>query len=248
MKGLAIGLIAIAGCGVNEYHQRMDAQRARIQELDDTNALLDDPIEMPTTQADIGKDVAAAWPFTVYLRLPKNFGTSPKDKTPYYVNFPFYRYTGPDPNYNLFVAAAFVAEADAKQDVLKFTSKNFRVYTRRAIEDYYAKSTKLKLALPDKIEERSEIVKPFAPYPDDSKPMRFLYHEYNDLGNKKTPEHTLFRVFIYEEEGKQVCIVEQRPLRVPNETFDKAIKACLRTLDIGPDAGNKRKKFTKSRP
>jgi hypothetical protein len=247
MKSLAIGLIVVAGCGVNEYQQRMDAQRERIQDLDDTNALLDDALEMPTVHADIGKEISPAWPFNVYLRLPKDFGTTPKEKTPYYVNFPFYRYGGADPGYNLFVAAAFVAESDAKQEVLKFTKGNFRVYTRRAVEDYYVKTTKIKLTLPEKIEERSEIVKPFTPYPDDLKPMRYLYHEYNDLSNVKLPGHTLFRVYIFEEEGKQVCIVEQRPLRVPNDNFDKAMKACLRTLDIGPDAASKRKKFTKTR-
>lgn len=240
---IAALLVGTAGCGVNDYQQRMEAQRLRIQDFDDTNALLDDPIETPTMQFGFAKELVPAWPFAMYLRLPKDYGRTPKDKSPYYENFPFFRYAGPEAGYAIFVAAASLVEADAKQDVAKFTAKNFRVYTRRAIEDYYAKTNMIKIALPDKIEERSEPVKPFTPYPEDLKPMRYLYHEYSDSSNKKAVENTLFRVYILEEDGKQACIVEQRPLRVANEAFDKAIKATLRSLDIGPDAAAKRKKF-----
>jgi hypothetical protein len=238
---LAIFVLTLCGCGVNEYQQRMDAQRARIQELDDTNALLDDPIEMPTVQAGVGKELGPAWPFPVFLRLPQGFGTTPKDNTPYYLHF--FRYAGADPSYSLFISAAWVADTEAKQEELKkFTSRNFRLYVRRAIEDYYFKTNKFKLTLSDKVEERNEIVKPFVNYPDDAKPMRYGYREYNDLANKALADHSLFRAYFMEDSGKQICIVEQRPLRVPNETFDKAMKASLRTLDVGPDAASKRKK------
>ena len=226
LRVVSLLLIATGACGVTEYHQRMDAQRARIQDLDETNALLDDPVEMLSMQYGVNKELSPAWPFPVYLRLPKDFGTTPKDKAPYFENFPFFRYTGPDPAYSVFIAAAHVADSEAKQSAANFTAKNFRFYIRRAIEDYYLKANKVKLKLPEKIEERNEIVKPFVAYPDEAKPIRYLFHEYNDTANKV---HGTFLCFAFTSWKKtaQVCIVEQRPAW-PAENFDKAMKAALR--------------------
>jgi hypothetical protein len=225
----------------------MDAQRARIKEMDETNALMDDPIEMPSMKFGLSKEMVPAWPYGVYLRLPTGFGTTPKEATPYYENFPFFRYSGNEPNYNLFVAAALIAESDAKQDVAKYVPKNFRAYIRKAIEDYYFKEKKIKLVLPEKVKEESEKVKRFVPYPEDDVRIVYTVYEYRDTSIKKIAEPSVFRVYLTAEENKQFCIVAHRPLGASNEQFDKAFKACLGTLDIGPDAASKRSQFTRTR-
>src|SRR6266704_2826576 len=96
---IVAALIGVGGCGLSDYQKRMDEQRARIQDFDDANRLLDDPIERPIIKAPDGNDFTdkAAWHFETFLRLPKGYGTREKDKTVYgqpkwpYV---FVRYTG----------------------------------------------------------------------------------------------------------------------------------------------------------
>ena len=242
----ALIVLAASGCGLRDYQSRMDEQRKRVQEIDEFHSLLDDPIEMPVMLYLNSKEEKPAWPFEIYLRLPKGYGMTPKDKTPYYI--PCFRYSGGDPAYSVFIAAANLVESDAKQDVGKYTAKNFRVYVKRAIEDFYVKTyDKFKLTLPEKVEERSDIVKSFALYPDEGKPMLFKIYEYYDTANVKTKDHSVFRVHLHEDGARQICIVEQRPLRMPNEAHDKAFRACLRTLDMSPEAATKRSQFKKAR-
>src|SRR5439155_9457336 len=104
MCGLAvIALTGASGCGLSEYQSRMDEQRTRLQNFDDNNRLLDDPIDMPRLKLkdkDGNPGEKLAWP-DVFLRLPKGYATTPKDKDPYgYVFlekqnlFPCYRYAG----------------------------------------------------------------------------------------------------------------------------------------------------------
>lgn len=245
-----IALFALAaGCGLPEYYTRMDAQRARLQEFDEVNSLLDDPIDMPTMPSITSKEEKPAWPFDVHLRLPKGFGTAPKEKTPYYINFAFFRYGGEDATYNLFVVAAFVAESDKKQETGKYYPKLFRNYVKSALEDYYAKNTtpKFLLRLPENVKERTETLPRFLPYPNEGKPLSYSVSEYTDVVNKNVATQSVFRVHVHEEDGKQVCIVEQRPLRGASDEFDKAVKACLRTLDVSTDAGAKRAQFRKAK-
>jgi len=249
-------LICASGCGLSDYQTRMDAQRVRIQEIDETNELLDDPIEMPTLQNATGKEDKLAWswrdetgrdfPVDVFLRLPKGFGTVPKDKNPYYTNFSFFRYAGAEPGFNIFLVAAFIAEADAKQGVSKYHPKSFRFYVRKSIEDYYVKTTKFNLVLPEKVEDRSETFKRLSHYPSDARPIVYTYYEYRDTNNNKTKDHSSFRVYLHQEGDRQVCLVDQRPLRSPNEAHDKAVTACLRTLDVSDDAAIKRRQFRKA--
>ena len=248
MSWIAVLMVA-GGCGLPEYYNKMDAQAARVREFDETNNLLDDPIDMPTMQTVTSKEEKPAWPFDVYLRLPRGYGTAPKDKNPYYINFAFFRYSGPGPSYNVFLVAAFVAESDKKQETGKYFPKLFRTYVKSAIEDFYARTSapKFSLKLPDTSKERTETMRRFSAYPEEGKSLSYSVYEYTDAANVKAAPQSVFRVHILEEESKQVCIVEQRPLRVVNEEYDKAFKLCLRTLDISTDAASKRAQFRKAK-
>src|SRR5579872_252464 len=91
LRNLLFGLLVLsaAGCGLSDYQNRMDAQRARIQKFDDAHQALGDPIDIPTLP---GK--GPSWPFDVYVRLPKSYVV---DKQPYGSNFGFFRYHGGEP-------------------------------------------------------------------------------------------------------------------------------------------------------
>src|SRR5437870_5684245 len=93
--------IGVAGCGLSDYEKRMDKHQ-RIVALDETSKLLEDPIEMPMLKKPGSKDdFEAAWPFDVYLRLPKGFGTTVKeqDKKAYDFTTPlFVRYSNNEPD------------------------------------------------------------------------------------------------------------------------------------------------------
>src|SRR5262245_12635119 len=95
---LAASVLASSGCGMNDYLSRMDAQRARIQEIDEINGLLDAPIEMPTMKIAATNEERPAWPFEVFLRLPKGYGAA-TDKKPTQENVPFFRFNGPEQDY-----------------------------------------------------------------------------------------------------------------------------------------------------
>ncbi len=244
---VALLLIGAGGCGLSDYQNRMDAQRTRVQKFDEINNLLDDPIQMPMVQIGVAKEDKPAWPFDIYLRLPSGFSTTPKEKTPYYINFAFFRYGGGDPAYNVFIVAAYVADPKKDQEIGKYHAKSFREYARAAIVDYYVKTQKFNLVLPDKVKPGIETAERVSMYPDDLKPILYETYEYRDTSNTKLTEHSVFRACFHESEGKQICIVVQRPLRAPNENFDKAIKACLGTLDMSSDAASKRAQFKKAR-
>ena len=79
-------ILSVSGCGLSDYESRMDAQRARVQKFDDANNRLGDPIAMPMIQVK-GGAAQPAWPFDIFLRLPKGYNFS---KT-YGKDWPFYR-------------------------------------------------------------------------------------------------------------------------------------------------------------
>jgi hypothetical protein len=269
---LAILLIGAAGCGLSDYQKRMDDSRKWVTEFDDANRALDDPIETPTLPLekpkdppkdakdlakDDPKDAKLAWLFDFYLRLPKGFGSMPKDKAPYLSPFPCYRYVGSEPGYDILIAANVVADRTAKDSeaIGKYYPDNFRFFVRLAIKEFYAKTNnKLDLKLPDKEKYEAKDFPVLSPFSDVKTRIVYQYVVYSDSGNPTIKEPTVFRVYIHEEPanvkdgnkepGRQIAIIVHRPLRTPNETFDKAIDACLGTLETS-EVVSKRSQYKK---
>jgi hypothetical protein len=266
---LAILLIGVTGCGLADYQSRMDAQRERVKEFDDANRALDDPIEIPMLPVekpkeplkdginDPGKDEAnPAWLFDFYLRLPKGFGKTPKDKIPYFSPFPCFRYSGNEPGYDILIVANLVAENAKEQKFGMSTRENFRLWVRMAVKDFYAKTNvaKLELKLPDKERHQAIDVKTLSPNSDVTTRILYQVSVYSDPGNPKVKEPTQFRVYIHDEPanakdgtpGKQIAIVVHRPRHSGDgkDAFDTAIDACLGTLDAN-EALSKRQQYKK---
>jgi hypothetical protein len=267
---IAMLLIGVAGCGLADYQSRMDAQRERVKEFDDANRSLDEPIEIPLLPSEKLKEpkddvkeqrteeANPAWLFDFYLRLPKGFGKTPKDKVPYFSPFPCFRYSGIEPGYDILIAAALVADPKTKEPEMfgKYTPDNFRSFLRVAIKDFYAKTNnKLDLKLPDKEIYQVIDVKMLSPFSDVTSRIAYQYIVYSDSGNPKIKEPSQFRVYLHEEPpnvkggirepGKQIAIVVHRPMRTSDDPFDKAIAACLGTLDAN-EATSKRQQYKKA--
>jgi hypothetical protein len=267
---LAFLLLAGVGCGLSDYQSRMDVQRERVKEFDDANRSLDEPIVIPSIQLSTGpkkdkdgpkddKEGINAWPFDFYLRLPKGYGATPKDKTPYFSPFPCFRYAANEADYDIFVAAAMAVDPKSKdkEEFGKYYPDNFRQFVRLAIKEFYFKTYKTELRLPAQDGYQMIEVKTLSPYSNVTTKIPYKYLAYAD-DYQKGKEPTMFRVYWYEESGapreggkdrdpgKQVAIIVHRPMRAQNEPFDKAIEACLGTLDVSSDAGNKRTQFRKT--
>jgi hypothetical protein len=261
---MLVGLLAlsVAGCGLSDYQSRIDAQRTRVQKFDEANQLLGDPVENPKMPPKSA--TAEAWPIDFFLRLPKGYV---RDKAPYYTNFPFYRYSGAEPGYNVFVAAALLIDPAAKERYGEYSAARFRELVRQAIDDYYFKTyksdqrfyaNKLKLFLPaEKIQYSSVEADLNTPYSDVAVKIPYASTIFTDKENKLQAHPVEFRVYLHEElgkeienagkrvklPGKQVVIVAQCPIGGPNEQFDKSIQAALGTLDISAEVGAKRAQY-----
>jgi hypothetical protein len=250
MRGIAlIVLIGASGCGLSDYQNRMDAQRLRVQEFDDGNRLLDDPIDMPRVKLKDPEE-QTAWPFEIFLRLPKGYSTAPKETEVYKQHFPFCRYSGGSEGAtNLFVAAAWIQDSKKDDEPGRYDARNFRDYVRGALGEYYLKTYTRILPFPEKVEIKSREVRAVTPYPDPSgAKIPFKTILYTDEGNKQLKDHSAFEVYLREQGGKQVCIVVQRPARPANaEGLNKSIDACLGSLDIGSNASVKRYSYKKAK-
>ena len=250
---IAILLIGASGCGLSDYQSRMDAQRARVQEFDEINRILDDPVEMAMIPNKGGAtDQQAAWPFDFYLRLPRGYTFV---RTPYFTNFSCYRYQGSEPGYNIFLAAAFVAAPKGPEKFGVYQTENFRRYVWLAIDDYYLKTNKAdpyfmankaKVFLPpDKVIYEQRGLRMFTPHSDATGTIPYESVAFSDRNNKLVKNHSEFRCYFHNEAGKQVAVVFQYPLGFQNELYEKSIKACLGTLDVGSEVASKREQFKK---
>lgn len=248
-------LIGPVGCGLSDYEKQIDEQRKRVQEFDDTNRLLDDPIEIPKIEVKEPKSEAPAWPFEFYLRLPKGFGpvVREKDKLPFNAPFPCFRYVGGTIGNNFFVAAGLVSDKkDAdKKDAGKlgeYTPAHFRASMRRAVEEFYRRTAGGSLVNPSKTAFLRYDVKPFVAFSGELPDLSYDLVNLFDTNSKFMRDPIVMRLYFREENGKQVGIAVHATLKQTNEqSFKNSLDACLGSLDLSPDAAARRAQFLKFR-
>ena len=174
------------------------------------------------------KQAEDAWLFDFYLRLPKGFGSVPKDKTPYFSPFPCFRYAGPESGFDVLVAAAQNADFRAKETEKfdKYYPENFRYFVRMAMKEFYAKANpkadaswidrqeEKRKAEEDQAKKKGEVIppksfEPVTPYSDESADpkKRVIYQyfaEYAEPANPKNKDKKLsiFRVYIHDEPAR----------------------------------------------
>ncbi|MBI1832371.1 MAG: hypothetical protein HYR84_13090 [Planctomycetes bacterium] len=250
---MAIVLFGAAGCGLPDYQDRLDKQSVRLQQFDDANRLLDDPIEMPRmADQDDPKTEKKAWPFDLFLRLPRGYSALPKEKTPHPEKFPLFRYSGGSEGATaIFVAAAWVVSGkDDKDEWDTYRPASFRSWVARGLEDYYKTTHKSTITFTDKVDPQPRDVKALTAYPNPSNPSKIGYkhYAYSDEGHRAAKDVSVFDIYLREEGGKQLAIVVQRPVEPINAAgFTKSIEACLGSLDLGGGTEMKRNNFKKAK-
>lgn len=244
-------LFALAGCGLSDYEGRMDAQRARVQFLDEENRNLGDVIERPFFIAQDQKQ--PFWPFDVFLRLPQGISGAVKDNSQFVGdNLSLFRYGGAE-GYNVFVAAGGIYEPardgkEAKIEAGEWPKPAFRNNVREALRDYYRKQYKVDLPMPDFNKLSAYAVEP---KDETGKPLPKIGYEavrFTDQNNPTIKDHSEFRVYFHEQPGKQVAVIYQFPVsRSTDQALNAALDWSLKSLDISPAADFKRQQFKKRR-
>lgn len=251
-------LIGASGCGLSDYQSRMDAQRERVQQFDEANRLLDDPVNVPKIEFQDPKETnpqqKSAWPFDVFLRLPKGSGVSPKDNITFADNFVVFRYASFTPGaYNFFVAAARIADDNQKEpEPGKYTRTGFLSYVKPAMDIYYANTYKIPAVLAQTTKVASKEVKVVTAYPNPEAPatVKFSFFTYTDEANTQVlaKDRSAFDVYYHEKAGKQLCLIVHRPLQSANAASLKtAIETSLGTLDLTSEVSKKRSEHRKAK-
>jgi hypothetical protein len=247
---VAMALMGVVGCGLSDYEKRMDEQRRRVQEYDDTNNLLEDPLEMLPNRLNPKEEGKSIWP-DFFLRLPKGFGTKEKHKDRMLYNWPFLgHYTCDDPALHLYVAAVGLADHSGQEDLInaKYTLLNFRKIMKVAVEmvvrkqhwePNWKKLSDKEFSISEAPAERVG-VKQLTPLSGPTPSLTYTMIAYRE---KKSTENDppKFLAYFYDEKPKQICIIVQHPVQLsPDHAFHKQVEVCLGTLDLSSDAAKRR--------
>ncbi len=226
-----------AGCGMADYEKRIDAQQARMRLFDDESRQLGDAIDQPMRK-DGDKDVPA-WPFDVFLRLPKGYGAAPKE----YTNGKLLlcRYAGKD-GHNVFVAAGLLAERskDHKYKAGEWPVEDFRHDVRELLQLVNRKELKFSVSFPT-LKLKKLTLQPVSWQTDKMPAIAVEQETSNDEVNPLFKEFPVFRVYHHHQDKHQVAVVYQYPKAQENDAaLTKAIDMSVTTLDIGATAASKR--------
>ncbi len=232
----ALALVAV-GCGLSDYEQRMDAQRARMKLFDEESKQLDDAIEIPTRKE--GDKEVSVWPFDVFLRLPKGYSAAPKEYG--YNKLVLCRYAGKD-GHSIFVAAGLLAERakDNKYKPGEWPAEDFRLNVRGALQEFYKQEMKFIVTLPASKLER-QTIQPASWQADKLPPLVVEREAFTDQINTFIKEHSMFRIYHHHQDKHQVAVIYQFPKAQENDAvLATAIDWSIKSLDIGATASGKR--------
>lgn len=247
---LTCAILSASGCELREYEARMDVQRERIKMLDEENdTITSSAIDMPMIAATTKDGTATpAWPFAIFLRLPRVMGTVPVPTA--YVStaqdLRLIRYGAANPDYNLFVAAALVADApskDGKPRPGEFTPGVFLDRVRGALLDYYRKAyqvTPVEFPLFDlsaKAKNGEPLFKKFTKHPTTDHGEALPPIDYEAIAfrddRSRPKEPSIFQLYYYRRDTRQVAIVVQFPAsRAGDPQITRAVDLSLTSLDV----------------
>jgi hypothetical protein len=237
-------LVLAAGCALGDYEARIDAQRKRLDVMDEENRFLGEPIEMPKTENKDGTK-SPTWPCDVYVRLPKDFGTS-INATLVYNSQPLCRYSVRD-GYVAFVAAGLIAEKkdtkgkDSKPAASEWPVDVFRANVHGGLREHCHKD---RIAGFPSLEGVSYAKITKVPVSEQGEPLPAI--EFAAVA-AKTAEFR-FDLYFHQQSNRQVAIVFQYPLTVSNDdNLKKGIDLSLSTVALGSEAANRRFALQKRR-
>jgi hypothetical protein len=229
---VALSLLAGTGCGLGDYEQLMDKERARVKEFDEEYKFLGPPLNMPAdaTEGDVRKQPALQR-IDVFLRPPKGVSNKCADKEqfkdkPANTNgMPLYRYTWGE-SANVFLAGE-----------IGMPSEQFQREVRLGLRDYHEAKYKRPLPILEQPATQAPDLKPLPSRSGQLPPVRFRTQTVAEPPAADPKESPRFRYQIYyHQSGKdQVAVIYQVPLNAGEQPdVGRAINFSLRTLGVGP--------------
>jgi hypothetical protein len=242
-------VVALAGCNLREYQERMDVQTERLRILDEENRNLSDGyLQMPMIETEKkdgakGGGSVPAWPFDIFLRPPREVGTL-ADGGVYQAptrDLRLFRYKGnAEGTYSFFVAVAQIGEEKSKDGKLRpgeFPVSVFRERVRSAFFDFYRKEYKVNPSSDFLKVDRLTELTTSPPYNDRGEPLPPVKYEAaasNDKFNH-AKDMGIFQVYFHHEDPRQVAIIVQFPAtREKDDALAKARDMSLRSLEVVP--------------
>jgi hypothetical protein len=258
---LLVCLVALTGCGIADYEKQMDRERARIKFFDKENKHLGDVLEMPTRKVKekvddrIEERDAPAWPFEIFLRLPKEIQKTVAEKTGVHQAPPlvFGRYPGADETVNVIVTAALVGVRDDKVKPKPDDwppPEEFRDQVRLGLGAMVKKSLharkfeKVKLVPQNYLGEKQAAIdfdRLSYELPLDPKDVK------KDQEGKEIPDAVLLDIYLHYKSGRQVAIGFQQLKSKADAAWKEAVERSLKSLDTSDQALARRNQYQKTK-
>lgn len=250
-KGLLLGVLALAGCGLGDYEQRIDTQREYLKLFEEENQLLGDPLEIPMRKvfnAGILENVVPAMPQPFFLRPPKGFSSDAKDSdAPFqFQNVSLYQYPGPE-GYNILATTSMIAvETIGKPPKGAVTVKDFHHQVRGALVDFYQRTYGQSMPW---LSQTPKLKKMIRSIPVPGHVPRQVTVETETLGDRPgAKDGSLFHVYFFVNESAQGVLAYQIPAQVNDDPIVvRTLNASLNTYELGQDGTRKRTEYRRQR-
>lgn len=248
--------VALAGCDMADYQKRMEQHRNRLKTFDEDNKVLGQLLVTPQVkyQEKDEEKTADAWPFDMFLRLPKGISSTHADMKEYGIldlNHTVFRYPGDLEGYNLIVSAAQVKPEKKDDEEVKKDEKKeeppgilpdkFRQHVINAAAAFYQKTHELDAEMKGPNPANLTASKPRG---DKGESLAFNVYTFEGRGTTKE-KNAAFFLYIYQSGGEQAAFLFQIPADKNDTTEREKITRSLRTLAVGPAAGTRRSEFSR---
>jgi hypothetical protein len=229
-----LALVAVAGCGLDEYEKRMELAAARLKIYDEENGLLGAPLNQPPEPATAPEDLKKQEELRqmgVFLRPPKQIRPDPVRSDPFQLkqegftepvkfgSTELHRYPG-SAGHNLYLAI--------DRGVLKDPDV-FQQQVVGALRMYSHHHFKRMPPIPQPL---GKLVVSLKQYPktqtENFAPVRVAGLHVSEA--KELHEPSQYALYFHQADGNQVAVIYQAPLGTTNEA---AIDWSLKTLGLG---------------
>jgi hypothetical protein len=236
--GAAVVLLGASGCGLSEYEEKLDREQKRLQQIDETNKFLGDPIEVPQIK-DPNPNAPPGATTDIFFRPPRGIGSkfeaTPRGEL-------LYQY----PNVSRTLASVQRRQVSAEESL--FLNVFAAVTPTTAPPgNWEAFAIKVQQAFAGLTPSGQPVLVPVSP-PGRSR-MEFQSLSFAEPANDATKQPTIYRVYFYKGESYNVAIVYHHGQdKVQNADVNKIIDFSLQSLALGPEAATKSSQWQRSHP